>query len=68
MADLDKNGDGIVDYFSVLVSGYDAAASGVAADGMWASTSMPCWIRWHPGTSIDRRLLRPSVLELRESI
>jgi hypothetical protein len=33
-ADLDKNGDGMVDYFTIIHSGYDAANSGTSSDGM----------------------------------
>jgi hypothetical protein len=33
-ADLDKNGDGIVDYFTVVHSGYDACNPGPSSDSM----------------------------------
>lgn len=33
-ADLDKNGDGVIDYFTVVHSGYDASALGTSSDGM----------------------------------
>lgn len=32
LADLDKNGDGFVDYFTVMHSGYGAESSKVPAD------------------------------------
>jgi hypothetical protein len=42
LADLDKNGDGIIDFFTVLTSGYDAAIAAVAEDGTVLPRSPAC--------------------------
>lgn len=57
LAQLDKNGDGVVDFFSVLYSGYDAAAGGVGPDGVCGLKSPRLIVRMYSDTRAEQPVL-----------